>query len=404
MLDPLRPPPAWLRSFIEPYALALNSPTLSEHIHEVIGAFVFYQFIHSVLSPWLSPILFPRSYPALNARTKLNWDIHVVSLIQSVLINAVALWVMFVDNERQSMSVGERVSGYTGACGMIQALAVGYFIYDLIVSVAHVQMFGIGMLFHALSALWVFSLGFRPFLNYYAPVFILYELSSPFLNIHWFLDKVNMTGSRAQWWNGMLLLSVFFCCRLVWGTWQSIVVYKDMWYALQQTWSASSSSPLQAPTDINAHVFELRDGAMCVDETCARANAEISRFKEYTVGGVPTWLVLTYVTSNLILNFLNYFWFSKMVDTVLKRFRTPHAGAAEDKKNAVEKSAKTEDFARDVILEAAAALEEEEEGGLLRGELPLTPAQTSSAIDAGLGEELRRRRAELIAKVPLPGA
>jgi hypothetical protein len=33
----------------------------------------------------------------------------------------------------------------------------------------------------------------RPFLNYFAPTFILYELSSPFLNIHWFLDKVNMT-------------------------------------------------------------------------------------------------------------------------------------------------------------------------------------------------------------------
>lgn len=160
MLDPLGPPPTWLRNFIEPYALKLKSPTLSEHIHEVIGAFVFYQFIHSFLSPWLSPVLCPQSYPKLNARTKLNWDIHVVSFVQSVLINAVALWVMFVDEERSSMSTGERVFGYTGACGLIQALAVGYFVYDLIVSVVHVRMFGIGLLFHAVSALWVFSLGF----------------------------------------------------------------------------------------------------------------------------------------------------------------------------------------------------------------------------------------------------
>ncbi|OOQ82210.1 DUF887 domain protein [Penicillium brasilianum] len=407
MLDPLGAPPTWLRNFIEPYALAWNSPTLTEHIHEVIGAFLFYQFIHSVVSPWLSPIIFPRSYPALNARTKLNWDIHVVSFIQSVLINALALWEMFVDNERRSMSAGERVFGYTGGCGLIQALAVGYFIYDLIVSAQHLQMFGIGMLFHAVSALWVFSLGFRPFLNYYAPVFILYELSSPFLNIHWFLDKVNMTGSRAQWYNGMMLLAVFFCCRLVWGTWQSIVVYKDMWYALQQTWSLSSSSPLQAPVDINANVFKLRDGGMCVDETCARANAEIARFKDFTAGGVPTWLVVTYVTSNLILNFLNYFWFSKMVETVLKRFRGPPSGAGEkkvgEKKNAEEKPVNLEDLARDVVLEAAAKLEEEE-GAVLRGELPLTVEQISSAIDAHLPEELRRRRGELLAKVSLQGS
>lgn len=211
-----------------------------------------------------------------------------------------------------------------------------------------------------------------------------------------------MTGSRAQWYNGMMLLSVFFCCRLVWGTWQSIIVYKDMWYALQQTWSASSSSPLQAPVDINANVFKLRDGGMCVDETCARANAEIARFKDFTAGGVPTWLVLTYVASNLILNFLNYFWFSKMVETVLKRFRAP-AGAEEKKKKVEEKPANIEEIARDVVLEAAAKLEEEE-GALLRGELPLTAEQISSAIDAHLPEELRRRRGELLAKVPLQGS
>lgn len=207
-----------------------------------------------------------------------------------------------------------------------------------------------------------------------------------------------MTGSQAQWYNGMLLLSVFFCCRLVWGTWQSTLVYKDMWYALQQTWSASASSPLQTPVDISGHVFHpTRDGSMCIDETCARANAEISRFKDHTAAGVPTWLVVTYVASNLVLNFLNYFWFSKMVETVLKRFRAPE-------KKEGEKLETLEHLAHDVILEAAAQLEQEEDA-LLRGELSLSPEQISSGVDvASLGDELRQRRAELVAKVPLPGS
>lgn len=203
-----------------------------------------------------------------------------------------------------------------------------------------------------------------------------------------------MTGSRAQWYNGMLLLSVFFCCRLVWGTWQSIVVYKDMWNALQQTWSASGS-PLQTPVDISAHVFHpTRDGSMCIDEACARANAEISRFKNHTAAGVPTWLVLTYVASNLVLNFLNYFWFSKMVETVLKRFRAPPE----------KKPEKPEEMAQDFILEAAAKLEQEERA-LLGGELSLTPEQISSGVDvSALSDELRRRRADLAANMPLPGS
>lgn len=238
----------------------------------------------------------------------------------------------------------------------------------------------------------------RPFLNYYAPVFILYELSSPFLNIHWFLDKVNMTGSRAQWYNGMALLSVFFCCRILWGSWQSVLVYRDMWIALKQTWAASSS-PLQGPVSINAQVFQaVRGGGLCMDETCARANAEISRFKSYTADGVPTWLVGTYVVSNLILNFLNYFWFGKMVETVLKRFRVPKPTPGEKK---TDELVVPEDLAHEIVLEAAAKLEQEE-SALLRGEL--AEGQTSTGTDLPLVEELRRRRAELAAKVPLPGS
>jgi TLC domain len=238
----------------------------------------------------------------------------------------------------------------------------------------------------------------RPFLNYYAPVFILYELSTPFLNIHWFLDKVNMTGSKAQWYNGMLLLSVFFSCRLIWGTWQSAIVYKDMWTALQQTWSASSN-PLLEPVNINTQVFHpARDGSMCIDETCARASAEIARYKDFTAAGVPTWLVVTYVTSNLILNFLNYFWFFKMVETVLKRFRAPASDEKAGPKK--EESAKLEDLAQEVILEAAAKLEQAE-GSPLR-EVGETSA-AESAADA-VRKELRRRRADLSSKVPLPGS
>lgn len=205
-----------------------------------------------------------------------------------------------------------------------------------------------------------------------------------------------MTGSRFQWYNGMMLLSVFFCCRLVWGTWQSVIVYKDMWNALQQTWSAASSSPLATPVNIGAHVFTLRDGGMCVDETCARANAEIARFKDFTAGGVPTWLVLTYVASNIILNFLNYFWFSKMVDTVLKRFRGPPADAPEAKK-LDQTSSNVSQLAQDAVLGAASTLEENEDAAL-RGE------KVSSALDTGISEDLRRRRTDLIADLPGPGS
>ena len=160
MLDPLSPPPKWLQSYTQPFADYLALPTLTPHIHEIFLSFAFYQIVQSVVSPWLSTVLFPKIYPHFPRRTRVNWDIHVVSLVQSSLINIIALWVMLVNEERRGMTSGERVYGYDGACGMVQALATGYFVWDLIVSTVHVKIFGVGLWFHAISALWVFSLGF----------------------------------------------------------------------------------------------------------------------------------------------------------------------------------------------------------------------------------------------------
>jgi len=38
-------------------------------------------------------------------------------------------------------------------------------------------------------------------------------------------------------------------------------------------------------------------------------------------GAVPLWLAGAYLAANLTLNSLNFFWFNKMIETVLKRFR-----------------------------------------------------------------------------------
>jgi TLC domain len=160
MLDPLPPPPIWLSSSISTVSSRLAFPTLPLHIHELIASFAFYQFVQTVASPFLSTRIFPSIYPHLNRRTKINWDVHVVSLVQSCSINAAALWVMYVDEERRNMGALERVYGYTGGCGMIQGLAAGYFLWDLVVTSRNLGIFGVGMWAHAVCALCVFSFGF----------------------------------------------------------------------------------------------------------------------------------------------------------------------------------------------------------------------------------------------------
>lgn len=159
-------------------------------------------------------------------------------------------------------------------------------------------------------------------MNFYGCTFILYELSSPFLNFHWFFDKLDMTGSLPQLVNGIFLLITFFCCRLIWGTYQSIRVYQDVWNSLFHT-PAPARIHYGVMNSTNSAVLEAAAGKSGVP-----IHEGIMRFagEEY----VPIWLAFTYLGSNIVLNTLNFYWFGKMIEALRKRF-TPQKDKKKDK-------------------------------------------------------------------------
>lgn len=90
-----------------------------------------------------------------------------------------------------------------------------------------------------------------------------------------------MTGSTPQFINGIILISTFGASRLVWGTYQSVKMYQDIWLALN---TPGENLP------------------------------------------VPSWLALAYLASTTLLSFLNLYWFARMIQTVRKRFEKPVEG------------------------------------------------------------------------------
>jgi hypothetical protein len=206
----------------------------------------------------------------------------------------------------------------------------------------------------------------RPFLNFYAPTFVLYELSSPFLNIHWFLDKLKLTGSKYQWYNGIVLLVTFFGCRLVWGTYQSIRVYQDVWAALNLPASAASEFTLLQQGNVTAAgqgLFVPHDGALCLGNLeCVAAQSEVMKFVDPRTQSVPMWLAITYMSSNVILNSLNFYWFGKMIDTVRKRFDKYPPAVSDEKhdEKKLEDRATVPGRKSSIVLEVADGLERDE--------------------------------------------
>ncbi|PWW74545.1 DUF887-domain-containing protein [Tuber magnatum] len=316
--------PPVLTQLVEPYATKIGLHSLPLHIHQVIFAFLLYHFIFFVVSPILSTIILPKTYRNFDKRTRVNWDVHIVSFFQSSFICALAIWAACNDPERDAWSKDEdamlkRTFGYSRIQGAVQAYAEGYFIWDLVISAWHLDIFGLGFLAHAASAVIVFSLGFRPFVNYWASVFVLFEISSPFLNIHWFCDKTGKTGSYRQLVNGFFLLISFFCCRVIWGTWNSVLVFGDLL-------TLYKNPPLV--------LLSLDDDLIHPDPL------ETDEIVTHPFAGknIPFWLIMAYLGSNITLNLLNYYWFGRMIQTVSSRFTKKDKPVKKEK----EKSENTE--------------------------------------------------------------
>lgn len=68
-------------------------------------------------------------------------------------------------------------------------------------------------------------------------------------------------------------------------------------------------------------LFVPRDGKLCLGrEECVAAQSEVMKFVGAGTRGIPIWLAVTYLSSNVVLNSLNFYWFGKMIETVRKRF------------------------------------------------------------------------------------
>jgi len=115
----------------------------------------------------------------------------------------------------------------------------------------------------------VYGLSFRPFLGYYGARFLLWELSTPFLNIHWYLDKTDRTGGYLQIMNGIVLLITFFFARICYGGLMSVRFF----YTL---------------SDVRSEI--------------------------------PTAMATIYALGNVALQALNWFWFYKMLFALRNRF------------------------------------------------------------------------------------
>ncbi|KAF8512284.1 DUF887-domain-containing protein [Gautieria morchelliformis] len=196
-----------------PIARTLSLPRLPEHFPTVLLAYISFQLVELV-SPLILASISPIHFGHANSHVKHNWVLRVVSMAHALTIIPLAFLCLDLPELDQ-----DRAYGFDSRVGHVNAIACG-FIWDTLESIFHFT--SIGFIVHGATCLIVYALSFRPFLGYYGVRFLLWELSTPFLNIHWILDKTNRTGGTLQIINGIILMVVFFLARLCYGGWMSI--------------------------------------------------------------------------------------------------------------------------------------------------------------------------------------
>lgn len=238
------------------------------HYHEILGSVVFYQVLY-LMSPVISKALFGSNYTELSKKGKKNFDIHIVSMVQCLI--SIAVIIPLYGNEYLAE---DPVFHYLPYAGFVSAITIGYFIWDLYICLAFFKMFGIGFLLHAFASLFVFCQTLRPFCLAWVAGFLGFELSTPFVNINWFISKLpaGTVPFYIQAINGLLLMITFFIVRIVWGF---FAIYK-----------------------VSGQLYAVKDQ-------------------------LPFWLIFSIVGLNFALDALNVYWFKKMIAIAVKKFSGP---------------------------------------------------------------------------------
>jgi hypothetical protein len=121
-----------------------------------------------------------------HARAK--WGHMAASFLHAVIVCfwSLSLWY---DNEL-AHTIKDRVFGYSREFGTMFSFSVGYFLWDVLCCGWHIRQYGKGFFVHALLGLGGILSCYRPFMMYPTSRFLLFEFSTIFVDMHWFLEKV----------------------------------------------------------------------------------------------------------------------------------------------------------------------------------------------------------------------
>lgn len=187
----------------------------------ILAVAAFYWAVFLLSEPFCM-FVFPPLRRKSRAR-QLSAFVRVPSMVNFLLVVPLSFYSLIYD------APIHRATGSTDSLILLGTLASGYFTFD--VTHAAYDYSGLAFLLHAVLCDAAFTIGlFSPFMHYYAAVFLMWEASTVFLNVGWFLLNVYDYPSSSlpmKVVNAVFALT-FFLCRIVYGNYKSMQLLSDI--------------------------------------------------------------------------------------------------------------------------------------------------------------------------------
>jgi hypothetical protein len=129
---------AALTSWAQPYCTMGGFPHLAPFLPDVLRSLGIWVGLQ-LLSNRVSPKLFPQTWSKLKPATRASWNIHWVALVHALVITPATARIWWKVYQQGGMggthALGQdRLYGFDKETGSVYAIALGYFIWDSIVS------------------------------------------------------------------------------------------------------------------------------------------------------------------------------------------------------------------------------------------------------------------------------
>lgn len=195
-------------------------------------------------------------YRRLSFTDRIAWLSYAVSTSHSMLASAGAVYSVLISDCYKESLCGTRCQ----LAELSVAFSVGYFYYDFIQMMLFARsLYSHVFLVHHFLGAFMGSLTFViPSCQYVSPFFLLVELSTPFVNMRWFLDKCGLRSHLLYIINGVLMILVFFVARIVLTSYflfEALVLHPDQYHTLPTPWLVSLMSSVVLLAAINIMWF-----------------------------------------------------------------------------------------------------------------------------------------------------